>query len=252
MEEEFETAWSSEEAYTALQLATKSTVEKYQVTGYFIGKVIDVYDGDTCRVAFVLPEPNGKGTRVKYFQVRMLGYDSPEMQRVNDIDHRPYGEEVRDILRTLILDKIVALYIPVPDKVDPYGRILAHLYAVVRGARLQVIRQSPPPHTRCKRWLCCCCCWSRAGRQSPELRVITVRANDEKSSAQGLITTKVRGRPIYVPVTVDIPHGFQPNSVSLETLMHVNQWMIDNARVKEYDGSRARPKWTAEEIEKGI
>ena len=35
-------------------------------------------------------------------------------------------------------------------------------------------------------------------------------------------------------------------------LLHVNAWMIENARVKEYDGAAGRTDWTADEIANGV
>jgi endonuclease YncB( thermonuclease family) len=58
------------------------------------GVYVDAYDGDTCRLALTFPRGNGD------VAVRMLGYDAPEMKK----DHRPFGTEVRDVLRNIVLD----------------------------------------------------------------------------------------------------------------------------------------------------
>jgi endonuclease YncB( thermonuclease family) len=94
-----------------------------------LGKVVDAYDGDTCRVAFHPPGAFSApgGPRVDYIQVRMLGYDAPEMKKTKGLAHRPYGEEVRNAFRALVLHKIVAVAVSEEER-DPYGRALAHLY----------------------------------------------------------------------------------------------------------------------------
>lgn len=116
----------------ALQAATQKTTHKHRVAGTMVGKVTDVYDGDTVWVALPfrdLADPNQ--IVVERVNVRMLGYDAPEMTK----DHRPFGIEVRDVLRRLVLDRLVVLEVPVPKKDDPYGRVLGRLYVrPVQGA----------------------------------------------------------------------------------------------------------------------
>lgn len=114
--------------YDLLGAATKESTPPRQLTGRLLGKVISVYDGDTCRVAVVTP---GRPPRAEYVTVRMLGYDSPEMRKTGGLDHAPYGKEVRDALRALVLGKIVVLEIPPLAKSDPYGRVLGRLFAAL-------------------------------------------------------------------------------------------------------------------------
>lgn len=220
-------------AYVSLQGATKESTPKHQITGRFIGKVVDAYDGDTCRVAIPIPTFSGE-PEIEYLQVRMLGYDAPEMKKSKGLDHKPYGTEVKAIFHALVLDKIVVIDIPEPDKPDPYGRILAHLYVAKRGNQVQVAR-SPS----C--WSALTCCPS-----GPRTIVLT----DDESSDPGSETKVVRGRDVDVPITVDIPDGFSEENI--DSLLHVNQWMVDNARVKAYNGEGARPNWTVAELRDGV
>jgi endonuclease YncB( thermonuclease family) len=48
----------------------------------FFGKIVDVYDGDTCTIVI----KNNK--ELQKYKVRMLGYDSPEIKPKKIIDNR--------------------------------------------------------------------------------------------------------------------------------------------------------------------
>lgn len=83
-------------------------------------KVVEVYDGDTCKVNIFL-----NGEILKKFTVRMMGYDSPEM-RTRDTTEKKYGTRSKSILTSLLLNKIIKLECLEFDK---YGRILGRIYA---------------------------------------------------------------------------------------------------------------------------
>ena len=220
--------------YDYIRAATKDTVKRHQITGLHIGKVIHIYDGDTCWVAISIPTQDER-FRIEYLTVRMLEYDSPEMRTTGGVDHKPYGKEVRDVFQVLALNKMVIISIPVPNKPDPYGRVLAHLYVLERGAQIPVLR--PEGH-------------HAAARDINPKDFITITAADTRSKYQATTAINVRGQNIMVPVTVDIPSGFEVNKANLKFLTHANQWMRDNARVKPYVGGTRN--WSADEIANGI
>ncbi len=86
-------------------------------------KVVDVYDGDTCKVCFAM---NGGFYK---FTVRMLGYNTHEMkQKKGDpaaASNKALAVAARDYLRSLVLDKRVFIHCQEQDK---YGRILGKIY----------------------------------------------------------------------------------------------------------------------------
>jgi endonuclease YncB( thermonuclease family) len=83
---------------------------------WFIGKVVSVYDGDTCQVVF-----NVDGDFVK-FPVRVTGIDTPERKGTL----KEFGTEVGVKTREMIDDKIVYLKAGAFEK---YGRLLGSVYA---------------------------------------------------------------------------------------------------------------------------
>ena len=82
-------------------------------------KCVKVYDGDTFHLGVVLPPPYG-ATR---FAIRLLGVDTPEL-RTRDSAEKALGREARDIVKKLILNKIVTVNV---SQYDKYGRILARI-----------------------------------------------------------------------------------------------------------------------------
>ena len=126
--------------HEALAAATKKTTPLFSISGTFLGKVIDVYDGDTCRLAFIAPRRPGEKKNplaalfsrekpsVAYLPVRLKGYDAPEM-RSGDPAEKAAAAGARDALRALLLGKVVVCVAEArPDK---YGRTLADLHAVL-------------------------------------------------------------------------------------------------------------------------
>jgi endonuclease YncB( thermonuclease family) len=92
---------------------------------YKLCKVVDVYDGDTIKVVFDL-----KGTFYKW-NVRMLGYNSPEMRvSINNPARnliKASAIESRDYLKGLIQNEDQLVYIKC-GKFDKYGRLLGTIY----------------------------------------------------------------------------------------------------------------------------
>ena len=86
-------------------------------------KVVDVYDGDTCKVCFSMD------TGFYKFPVRMLGYNSHEMKQKKDdpnaATNKASAVAARDYLRSLVLGRRVFIQCHEQDK---YGRILGRLY----------------------------------------------------------------------------------------------------------------------------
>lgn len=107
-----------------LEDCTYKNTSKFSYAGKIIkAKCVKVYDGDTITVAF--------GVREKYcrFNIRMDGYDSPEIRSKNKNESEKKEEELwarksRDFLSNIILNKVIMLRC---GDFDKYGRILANV-----------------------------------------------------------------------------------------------------------------------------
>jgi len=116
----------SDDIVEILKNSTKKT-PKFSLEGQTkLCKVVDVYDGDTCRVVF---NHNGK---INKWNVRMVGYDTPEMKPSKSNPNRDTikqkAKESRDYLKSLIAnenDKLVYLKC---GKFDKYGRLLGEIF----------------------------------------------------------------------------------------------------------------------------
>lgn len=86
-------------------------------------KVVDVYDGDTCKVCFAV------GDQFYKFAVRMHGYNTHEIKQrkadPNAAANKALAVAARDYLRGLILGRRVFLQCMEMDK---YGRVLGRMY----------------------------------------------------------------------------------------------------------------------------
>ena len=86
---------------------------------------MDVYDGDTCKVVFPL---NGEIYR---WNVRLTGYDTPEMRPPRSQENREEEIEAayaaRDFLRGKVMNQDQLVYIKCGE-FDKYGRLLGTLY----------------------------------------------------------------------------------------------------------------------------
>lgn len=89
-------------------------------------RVTEVYDGDTITVAMRL---GGRKEGLYSYKVRLSGLDTPEMKvsisdPLRDL-HKQAGKEVRDVLRHVILGKVVRMRCAGSDM---YGRVLGTIF----------------------------------------------------------------------------------------------------------------------------
>ena len=85
------------------------------------GKCVSVYDGDTIKCVF--PIPNTNDNRVYKWNCRLGRVDTPELRTKNQKE-KEFGKKVRDNLREQILNKIVELKC---GEFDKYGRLLVEV-----------------------------------------------------------------------------------------------------------------------------
>ena len=107
-----------------LNRATKATKEFSLVGKLKLCKVVDVYDGDTCKVVF-------RHCRKLYrWDIRMNGYDSPEMRLPRDCPNRVVKKQLaidaQKYLKKLLKEKPL-VYIRC-GKFDKYGRLLGDIF----------------------------------------------------------------------------------------------------------------------------
>lgn len=90
-----------------------------------LAKVVDIYDGDSCRVVF---EHN---RTINMWNIRMVGYDTPEMRPRKDVIDRDQeiakAKAARDYLKSLIMNEDQLVYVKCQE-FDKYGRLLAKIY----------------------------------------------------------------------------------------------------------------------------
>ena len=98
----------------------------FSLEGKFVQcKVVNVYDGDTCKVVFPL---NGEIYR---WNVRLTGYDTPEMRPPRSQENR--DEEIqaaiaaKNFLKSKVMNNEQLVYIKCGE-FDKYGRLLGTLY----------------------------------------------------------------------------------------------------------------------------
>ena len=88
-------------------------------------KVVNVYDGDTCKVVFKL---NNELCR---WNIRMTGYDTPEMRPPRNQPNREIeiaaAKEAKAFLISKIMNGNQLVYIKC-GKFDKYGRLLGEIY----------------------------------------------------------------------------------------------------------------------------
>ena len=89
-------------------------------------KVVDVYDGDTCRVVF---EHNGSFNK---WTIRMTGYDTPEIRPRKTVPNRDEvkarARESRDFLKSKIMGYPEQLVFIRCACFDKYGRLLGEIF----------------------------------------------------------------------------------------------------------------------------
>lgn len=96
-------------------------VKQFSLNGKkYIGKCVDVYDGDTIKVVFAVDGMND----VYRWNCRINRVDTPEIRTKNKKE-KEFAKVVRDKLREKILNKLVIVDCLDFDK---YGRLLAEIY----------------------------------------------------------------------------------------------------------------------------
>jgi len=114
--------------------SNKDTPEFSLKNKIFRCKVVDIYDGDSCKVVF-----NYKNEYLKW-NIRMYGYDSPEIRVSRTATNREYlkqiGKEAKQHLNGLCNTQEL-LYIKCGG-FDKYGRLLGNLYYSKENAKNNV------------------------------------------------------------------------------------------------------------------
>ena len=115
-----------DEIICKLKECTKKT-QKFTLEGCFkLCKVVSVYDGDTCRVVF---NHNGQ---INKWNIRMNGYDSPEMRPSRSLPNRDEikakAKISKEYLKSLICNDEDQLVYLKCGKFDKYGRLLGTIY----------------------------------------------------------------------------------------------------------------------------
>ena len=88
-------------------------------------KVVDVYDGDTCKVVFIFDK------KPQRFTVRLADYNSPEMRPSKNNPNRASiitsALRARDFLKNQIMNISNLVYVKCGD-FDSFGRIIGTIY----------------------------------------------------------------------------------------------------------------------------
>ena len=102
----------------------KTTIFSLEGTKHLC-KVVDVYDGDTCKVVFPFAE------KMCRWNVRLTGYDTPEMRPPKNQENREEEKKAayaaRNFLRSKVMNDDQLVYIKCGE-FDKYGRLLGTLY----------------------------------------------------------------------------------------------------------------------------
>jgi len=106
-----------------LRAATKKTPRFTMEGQQVVAKCVDVYDGDTAQFVY---KQNGKLFR---YTCRLLGINTAEMK--GGQEEKARAIVARDVLRALILDRLVSLKFGPPN--DPHGRPLVEVHMLNDG-----------------------------------------------------------------------------------------------------------------------
>jgi endonuclease YncB( thermonuclease family) len=110
-----------------LEAATYANTKAFNYDGKsYMVKVVKVYDADTLTVAF---SPS-QGMGIHRYQVRLLGYDSPEMKSKNPLEKK-WAYNLQKYANCLVGNTICRLEC---EKMDKYGRILGRLIIVPKDS----------------------------------------------------------------------------------------------------------------------
>ena len=109
-----------------MKLCDKKT-PKFSIDGQMkLCKVVDIYDGDSCRVVF-----NHNG-HINKWNIRMNGYDSPEMRPSKSLENRleikEKAIESKNFLKSLIGNSPEQLVYLKCGGFDKYGRLLGDIF----------------------------------------------------------------------------------------------------------------------------
>ena len=89
-------------------------------------KVVDVYDGDSCKVVFPLQD------KLYRWNVRLDGYDTPEMRPRKNKPNREQeiaaAKEAKIFLKSLVMKSSEQLVYIKCKEFDKYGRLLGDLF----------------------------------------------------------------------------------------------------------------------------
>lgn len=104
-----------------------NNVPLFSLEGFFCEcKVVDVYDGDTCKVVFPLHD------KLYRWNVRLDGYDTPEMRPRKNKPNREQeitaAKEAKKFLKDLVMKSSEQLVYIKCKEFDKYGRLLADLF----------------------------------------------------------------------------------------------------------------------------
>ena len=114
-----------EELINKLKLADKNTPVFTLEGDMKLCKVVDIYDGDTIKVVFM------DNNRINKWNIRMEGYDSPEMRPSRKLENRDEIKkkaiEAKNYLKSLIMNENQLVYLKC-GKFDKYGRLLGYVY----------------------------------------------------------------------------------------------------------------------------
>ena len=98
---------------------TKENTEYMTLKGNeYIAKIVYIYDGDTMHVVFK------EYDQYYRWNCRIMGVDTPELRTKNEKEKKA-GYAIRDILREMLMNKIVKVKC---DEFDKYGRLLLDVY----------------------------------------------------------------------------------------------------------------------------
>ena len=151
-----------EETITKLKTTTNKDIPEYSLNKVkTVGKVVDVYDGDTCKIVLVV---NGE---LQKYNCRLMGLDTPEMKpslkkenREKEIEH---SHKCRNRLLQLVTscdvpDVSVIIHKKVVAKMldeyntkvitieccefDKYGRLLVNLFVDEKNVNQTLIEEN--------------------------------------------------------------------------------------------------------------
>ena len=136
-----------EELRSLLITAIKLGIDRTTVKCEAYGIAVSIYDGDTCDIVLF---SEGKYTR---YNIRMLGYNSPEMRQPKNIDNNT--REINKALAIAARDKLallLGLNMELEQRpllrvlcngYDKYGRVLATVYNNDININLEMAKTNP-------------------------------------------------------------------------------------------------------------